>query len=368
MRNYVLRGLAAGLIVLLGISFVGCEKETQNATGSSADSTTAAGEGSAVPTEGETQNTTVPPVQTLAPTPTKTPTPTNTPVSDPVVEGEGAVLYQVSVKNVLMMSYVIKTKNNKIIVIDGGGDNTRDPIVEYNALMSTLKEASGRNVPTIDAWILTHVHDDHVGLFSYMLTEKADTVNVKKVYYNFPTETYVQKYASGTMVTYNKFKAAITTLNKNQLVTVKMGDTYTFDNVNVNIILAPDETDMSLTGNAVNESSIVFDMKLGGQRVMFLGDLGPYSCSRFWRALKATGSTKVDVLQLGHHGSHGLKKEYYAQMKPSVCLWPTPDWLYSSENGWETITVHQFLLKKGITQHYFMYDGLVRLEFPLKLS
>ncbi len=346
------------LVAVMGISLFGC------------------GAGS---TETEpTQSATVKPTQ-----PGQTEAPTATPKPEKTYD---AAVHQLAVTDALMMSYVIETKNDKVIVIDGGGDSNsgtyngkKYPKKEIDNLLKTLREITGEEVPTIDAWILTHCHSDHVNVFSHLINNMPGTVNVKKVYYNNPSEAYLYQYGgfdkNDSENTLEKFKRAVSKLSEDQIVTVQKGDSYTVDNVTFNIILTPDENNAGLISNAVNESSIVFDMKLGGQRVLFLGDLGPLSGARFIRAMKDTGSTDVDVVQLGHHGSQGLPMSYYWTIRPEACLWATPTWLWNNDNGdgydtgpWETIDIHTFLTKKGVKHHYVMKDGYIKLEFPLDLS
>lgn len=373
MRNFK-RVILLCLAVAMGLSFAACGRgsETEPTKEPSVNPTDAATQ---APTSGTTQAPTATQGATNAPA-----VPTTSPVA---VEGEGAVLWQVAVPDALTMSYVIKTKNNKIIVIDGGGDSDsgtfngkKYPKKEINELLKVLKEATGQQVPTIDAWIMTHVHSDHVNAFSHLINNMPGTVNVGKVYYNFPSDQYLYDTTPSwkpgdETTTLGKFKKAVGKLNEDQIVIVEQGQSYTVDNVTFNIILTPDETikDATFLSNSINESSIVFDMKLGGQRVLFLGDLGPYSGSRFLRAMKATGSQYVDVVQMAHHGSQGIPMAQYWQLRPKACLWPTPDWLWmTTDNGWETKTIYEFLTRKGVKHHYAMKDGTIKLEFPLDLS
>ena len=378
------RIILVNLATILCFSVVGCGKDAAGSfsspTKTPVQSATVAPTGTQAATPTANAQTQTP---TQAPTATATANPTTTPT---VVEGEGAVLWQVAVPDALTMSYVIKTKNNKIIVIDGGGDSDsgtyagkKYPKKEIEELLKVLKGATGQQVPTVDAWIFTHCHSDHVNVFSHLMNNMAGTVKVGKVYYNFPSDQYLYNAGMGKdeNSTLSKFKRAINTLSKNQIVIVEQGKSYTVDNVTFNIILAPDESikDATFLSNAINESSLVFDMKLGGQRVLFLGDLGPYSNSRFLAAIRKTESETVDVVQLGHHGSQGLTISYYWALRPKACLWSTPTWLWNNDNGkgyntgpWETITLYNYLVRKGVDKHYVMKDGTLKLEFPLDLG
>ena len=55
-----------------------------------------------------------------------------------------------------MMSFVIKTKNGKIIVVDGGLPQDEPHLVE------TIKSFGNE----VSAWILSHPHSDHGGAFT----------------------------------------------------------------------------------------------------------------------------------------------------------------------------------------------------------
>ena len=59
-------------------------------------------------------------------------------------------LYQLTETSRYMMGFVIVTKEDNVIVIDGGRP----------ADMPLLKEYIGKR--HISAWILTHAHDDHI--------------------------------------------------------------------------------------------------------------------------------------------------------------------------------------------------------------
>ena len=74
-----------------------------------------------------------------------------------------AVLYQIAPDvNMLLNCYVIKTKSGKLIVIDGGGAGSPD---SNGYLYGQLQKISGKEIPEVEAWILTHLHDDHVNEF-----------------------------------------------------------------------------------------------------------------------------------------------------------------------------------------------------------
>lgn len=69
------------------------------------------------------------------------------------MENEHTVLYQLTETSPFMMSFVVITKQNNAIIIDGG----------MEADMPLLKEYVGNR--HVSAWILTHAHSDHIDGF-----------------------------------------------------------------------------------------------------------------------------------------------------------------------------------------------------------
>ena len=69
-----------------------------------------------------------------------------------------------------MMGYIIKTKNDKMIVIDGGigGDAAN--------LMKYIEKHNNK----VDYWFLTHNHNDHTNAFTEIINN--EDVEVDNVY------------------------------------------------------------------------------------------------------------------------------------------------------------------------------------------
>ena len=85
------------------------------------------------------------------------------------------VLYQLTETSEFMMSFVLVTKEDNAIVIDGGRPEDMPKLKEYIA---------GRH---ISAWILTHAHSDHIsGFVSEFESNGGADFDIEKVYYNFP--------------------------------------------------------------------------------------------------------------------------------------------------------------------------------------
>ncbi len=335
------------IFILMIFSFAGCK------TGSSKP----------VPTEGMTTDESGTPTAsgtTITPLPSDAATPTPTTPDT----GTKTVLYQLAdPRGAQMMSYMVYTKEGKLFIIDGG--------YEWNSadIVKLAKEVTRKAVPTVDAWLFTHCHDDHVDAFANLMSSTPNSLEIKKIYYNFPSADYISTYASTTVPTYNKFIAAAKAFEGNKTVTVQKGDKFSIGSVSIEVLLTPDE---SITYDVINESSVVFRLTIEDQKVLILGDLGAKSGNRL---KKEYGKDLVsDIVQMAHHGSNGINYPIYSTMKPKMCLWPTPKWLWENDyNGggynsgpWQTITIYEYLKNKGVEHHIVAKDGTQKLEFPVK--
>ena len=278
----------------------------------------------------------------------------------------GGTLYQLTDSN-QMNSYVIHTENNKLMIFDGGYERNLTDIV------TLAKELTGAAVPEVDAWFLTHAHGDHVGAFIALMNEQVPSLNVKKVYYNIPSRTYVEKHDG--LTTYDAMVAALDKLPEGVGVVVEQGDVVTVDGLPVEVLLTVDEeADVIQGGVAINESSVVFRLTVGGQRVLFLADIYHNSSSRLAFAYK--NDLQADVVQVAHHGAQGAYFELYKLIAPKACLWPTPQWLWDNNAGtgydtgsWDTIELYEYLRDVcGVTKHYVAKDGVQKLVFPMNFE
>ena len=93
----------------------------------------------------------------------------------------GGSLTQISErKSILMMSYLAKSSDGKIIMIDGGFDG--DGIDDTKHLYNLLQENGGK----VDCWIITHPHSDHYMALYKLITEPEYDIQISEIRFNFP--------------------------------------------------------------------------------------------------------------------------------------------------------------------------------------
>ena len=280
-------------------------------------------------------------------------------------------IYQLTQTNQIM-SYMIKTKNNKLIMLDGGEKS------DYKQIIALAKHLTGDEVPVIEAWYFSHSHSDHVNAFTALLAEAKDALEIKKVYHHITSEEYMETYEPGNKVSYQTFTRALRKFDATgeHIVVVEEGQKFTHDGIEVEVLLIPDETLEPMAGVAINEASVVYRMTIDGQSVLFLGDIYEQSGSRLLQ--KYGNALKSDVVQMAHHGSQGAQRGVYVKIAPKICLWPSPEFMwdpYNQKDGGsttfalETVELHAYMTNDlNVKTHIIAKDGMQKLTFPLDLT
>lgn len=263
-------------------------------------------------------------------------------------------LYMLSSTADTINTAFILQNGSSVVVVDGGFPQ------EAEHLHRVLRDLGGK----VDAWFLTHPHDDHISALFTLLKQYRD-IQVEKVYYNFPSDKFLCRHLvqQRYFTTQDLLDTLRGTLKECAVptVTVKTGDRYDFDGFCVRVLRTPDE---AITYNAVNNASCVYRVECREQSILFLGDLGVEGGKQL---LETTPPAllRADYVQMAHHGQLGVSKEVYEAVRPRFCLWCTPTWLWDNmgPNGYDTghyqtVVVRGWMSGLGcVERHYRMMDG-----------
>lgn len=253
-----------------------------------------------------------------------------------------------------MMSYVVRTRTGKLIVIDGG----RSSDAEY--LKRFIVERGG----SVDAWFITHVHDDHCEALTYLLRNFAD-LKVHAFYASLPEPTWFKQACSPSeMLTYQSLMAAMVKSNRT-FVMPRAGAVFNIDDVVIQVLGV---CNPEITTNPINNSSMVLRMHDAHKSVLFLGDLGKEG-GRKLLAGPYGDMLPSDYVQMAHHGQNGVEEDVYRKISPRYCLWPTPKWLWDNNAGagedsghYQTKEVRGWMQSLAIEKHYLMFDGIQEIQ------
>lgn len=244
-------------------------------------------------------------------------------------------------------SFIIKTKNGKIIVIDGGTRGDAEHLAGY------IKSNGSR----ADAWFLTHYHWDHAGVLASVLDDErlSGQIKIEKIYYNFLPKKHMEKYESGRIWQMDIYDI-LDRVAESKKIILKRGDIFDFDGVKIEAMSEPDK---NITENAGNNSSVVLRVCIADKILMFLGDLGIEAGETLLKNYAFNKEKlRADIAQMAHHGSNGCGREVYEAINAEICLWNAPDWLWENKNDGCAIEQTKVWAKEtGAKEHYVIKDG-----------
>ena len=223
------------------------------------------------------------------------------------------------------MCYVMRLEDGSFIVVDGGHNLQKNADRLYEILR---KQAPDPEHIVIAAWMFSHSHADHAGMFPYFTSTYGRMVTVERFLYNLPAESQFDGdgTAGGNGMILNHVghykDAAVTNTHPGQVMTLH-GATirilYTAD------LFVP-------TGITYgNTASMCWTVEAAGVTTMFMGDIGA-EVAVTMESIYADSVFSADVLQIGHHGIGSSPNLLYPKIDPSWALMPIGTGPLS---GWE---------------------------------
>lgn len=257
------------------------------------------------------------------------------------------LLYQLTETSKFMMSFVLVTRQNNVIVIDGGRPEDMPLLKEY---------IGGRH---ISAWILTHAHSDHIsGFVDEFANNGGRDFDIETIYYNFPPldlmdnqevrsrvldPDYVNRELNNNLPPFLAIEPQI----RHKAHITHQGESIQIDECRIDFLFSYHQ---GLTSNLMNDSSLVFKLTTPNKTVLFLGDLGPEGGDLLFR--ESRHLLKSDIVQMAHHGHMNVGMEVYAQIMPEACLWCCADWLYDEPEVPKYLADADMLFRSGRLRMY----------------
>lgn len=254
--------------------------------------------------------------------------------------------------NTIGNSYVIRTDDGKVIVMDGG-------VKEEEGYLRGFIGALGN---VVDCWFVSHPHDDHIGAFLRIL-ENPKGIQVRQICQSTFSDSLMAR-EPGSKETAKKFYEAAK--KSGALMTeATLGMTMKFGKTTFRILGIKNE---ELTTNPYNNSSMVIRVWDPVKSVLFLGDLGAEAGDKLLNG-KYRNQLDSDYMQMAHHGQNGVTMEFYRSVKFRACLWSTPTWVYNNDAGGgfnthilTTIETRNTVDSLQITEQYFSFEGLTKID------
>ncbi len=252
------------------------------------------------------------------------------------------------------LSIVIRSPHGKLIVIDGGWE------ADANKLASLILQQGGK----VDAWLITHPHEDHVGALCAILNDTARKIKIDKTYCSLATPDWYRQVSPNGAGIADQLLSAFTKLPVSTVTNnIGRGTEINIDDVNIRVL----NNRGVYNYNGVNNSSMVYKIRVSGQSILIFGDLA-YDGGKDLIKTCTAAELKSDIVQMAHHGQQGVDQDAYALIAPTTCLWPTPAWLWNNDNGggvgsgpWGTLTTRAWMDALGVKDNRSLKDGDVHM-------
>jgi glyoxylase-like metal-dependent hydrolase (beta-lactamase superfamily II) len=242
------------------------------------------------------------------------------------------------------MGFIIRLADGSFCIIDGGmGDPDHVDSDKLMGILNAQKPADAEK-PVIAAWIFTHLHGDHIGVFNCFSLDHHDDVVIERLYYNFPKEEETALSDSpymldDTIYRYTQFKRNLADFYADvPVVKPHSGNRFAVRNAEFEVLYAYDDLyPKTILNGGMNECSLLLKMTVGRQSVMWTGDFAFTATALVLQEYETALS--ADILQMAHHGWNGTP-EFYAAVNPTYALLPVsfyvdPAEMFSSAaNAW----------------------------------
>ena len=275
----------------------------------------------------------------------------------------GATIYLIKHQSIAqILSVAVRTSDGKLVIFDGG----RIADAEF---LSKFIESEGNG--KVDAWFITHIHDDHLGALYEILDKYAEKIYIENIYYKFANQDFYVKHIgedagivqlfNEKLIEYIEYKNFETMTEDYQRYEVKIHyDIKKNDIINIDsedsVSIKVMNNPYMLNHDPINNSSIVYKISINGIDMMVLGDLAYYGGEELLKEYTENNELdklKSDIVVMAHHGQSGVDYSVYNAISPEIALWPTTKEIYENADGkYRTNETKSFVSKLGILYNY----------------
>ncbi len=215
------------------------------------------------------------------------------------------------------MSYVMRLEDGTFILFDGGHGLQKNADRLYKILQ---KQAPDPDNIVISAWVFSHSHEDHTGMFPYFSRTYADKVTVEKFIYNLPTTSQFTDDEHGTADTNSNITGMVGKYKGAKVINAHPGQVLYIHGAKIRILYTADLY-LPNTISYGNTASMCLTVEHAGVTTMIMGDIGSDVASTM-EAIYSDDVFASDVLQVAHHGIGSSPSSLYPKINPAWALMP----------------------------------------------
>ena len=287
------------------------------------------------------------------------------------IAGKQTKVHMLQMKESQGCSFIYELKNGHFVVHDGGLQAEAAYFIEY--INSLTPEGE---VPVIEAWFISHCHNDHYGVLTEITQNQAwlNQIRVNGFYYVEPSAALFSKLTTqsdpnGNMIITRAYKMFKTEDGGTpEFYRPQFGQRYYFCDIVIDVSMTLEQLPIeAFRGTDFNDTSLWLMHKIEGQRMLFAGDSGMQGC---YAAIEMFDSEyfKMDIFVPFHHGINVYDHfteycTYDTVLYPSwraMSIWETRDDLKAEDENEN--------LKSRAKEVYHFGEGTIILTFPYKIG
>ena len=241
-----------------------------------------------------------------------------------------------------MMCFTIEGNEEGLVVIDGGYKKSEEDV-------NRIVEIAGKHNNEIDAWIVTHLDSDHVGVCLNIIDFHPE-IKINKIYTsNVPTfEQAKEKYPQETE--WENFQE-FTALNLENVEWLKENDEINnIIGLKMKVLWAYSDWIYENCNNLLNNGSLIFKLYGKEQSMIFCSDTQNSKVEE-QVVKKHKSDLKSDYIQVGHHGNNSFSQNFYKLVSPKKAFFAAPKVLIDNPDNISWFTagkVNDWLEEMGV--------------------
>ncbi len=227
------------------------------------------------------------------------------------------------------MMYVIKTADDAVIVIDGGGYQQFNS-EQIDHVMNILYDITGTKkggTVRVAAWYITHQHGDHIEGFSGIAKRYKDNLKFERIFYNSPTIHDDTEVFADRERTVNNLRNRIMNYVEDDspiFMQIHTGQTFELGGVTAEVLYTHEDLTStadgkSMVSNDYNNSCAVVRFHFDGKSFLVLGDVNAQAANLMMKSFSEK-TMYSDVLQAAHHLLNPIDNLYKYIKAPAVFI------------------------------------------------
>ncbi len=218
------------------------------------------------------------------------------------------------------MNYVIRLRDNSLIIIDGGEfeQSTDVAVNDYLCFLHSLTGTQAGEKLKISVWICTHAHDDHCDFMSKIFRYHSEEVILERCAFNFPHPENTRNSPS-----ISQLKKRLCDIYPHvKYIKLHAGSEFYIANSKITVLSSNEDAvcideDDPLPGT--NDTSMIFTVEAEGVKALFLADCGDDNGSVLTDNYSEC-TLECDLLQAAHHGINKIYSVYEKIKSQKVLL------------------------------------------------